>query len=81
VGAQLADEVSDMINEPGLYPTPADHCGPCEFRNPCLAMTAGRDAESLLANDFRRHPAESERKARLGQSTWGFGRGAAPPRW
>jgi hypothetical protein len=81
VGAQLADEALDMMSDPAVYPTPAPHCRSCEFSGPCLAMMAQREAESLLANGFRRHLHESERKPRLGQVTWGFGRGAAPPRW
>jgi hypothetical protein len=35
----------------------------------------------MLAADYRRRPAEDHSKPRLGQSTWGFGRGAAPPQW
>ena len=81
VGAQLAVEALEMIRNPPIYPTPAAHRRHCEFSAPCLAMMAAHDAELLLANGFRRHPGESERKPRLGQTTWGFGRGAAPPQW
>ncbi len=81
VGAQLAVEAAEMLGEPPIYPTPAAHCRFCEFSAPCLAMMAAHDAEPLLANGFRRHPDELERKPRLGQATWGFGRGAAPPQW
>jgi hypothetical protein len=81
VGVQLAVEALEMLGEPAIYPTPAAHCRCCEFSAPCLAMMAGGESEPLLANDFRRHPSETERKPRLGQSTWGFGRGAAPPQW
>jgi hypothetical protein len=80
-GAQLADEAVDMIGDPLVYPAPAAHCRWCEFSRPCVAMTAYQEAEPLLISGFRRHPDESERKPRLGQATWGFGRGAAPPRW
>jgi hypothetical protein len=80
VGSQLADEALDMLSDPAVYPVPAEHCRWCEFGEPCLAMMAHREVEPLLANDFRRHLAESERKPRLGQATWGFGRGGAPPR-
>jgi hypothetical protein len=81
VGAQLGIEALEMLSGPAIYPAPAAHCRCCEFSAPCLAMMAGHEAESLLANDFRRHPSEVERKPRLGQATWGFGRGAAPPQW
>jgi hypothetical protein len=80
VGMQIASEAVDMTNWPTIYPTPAAHCRDCEFNAPCLAITEGADAEPLLEADFRRPPTESN-KPRLGQSTWGFGRGAAPPRW
>ena len=81
VGAQLAVEAIEMLSDPAIYPTPAAHCRLCAFNAPCLAMVEGRDAEELLANDFHPHPSEYERKPRLGQATWGFGRGAAPPQW
>lgn len=81
VGGQLAVEALEMLSAPAIYPTPAAHCRICEFSAPCLAMMEARDAESLLANDFHRHRSELERKPRLGQATWGFGRGAAPPQW
>jgi hypothetical protein len=81
VGAQLAVEALEMLSGPAIYPTPAAHCRFCEFRAPCLAMMEAREAEPLLTNDFHRHPSELERKPRLGQATWGFGRGAAPPQW
>jgi hypothetical protein len=80
-GAQLAVEAREMLGGPAIYPTPAAHCRYCEFGAPCLVMMAGNDAEPLLANNFRRHPSELEGKPRLGQATWGFGRGAAPPQW
>jgi hypothetical protein len=79
VGAQLAVEALEMLSGPTIYPTPAAHCRFCEFSAPCLAMMEAREAEPLLTNDFHRHPSELERKPRLGQATWGFGRGAAPP--
>jgi hypothetical protein len=34
----------------------------------------------VLATGFRRPP-DAAPKPKLGQSTWGFGRGGAPPRW
>jgi hypothetical protein len=64
-----------------IYPNPAAHCSACEFAAPCLALFAGADPEPELAARFRRRPVSAEPKPRLGQATWGFGRGAAPPRW
>ena len=80
VGSQIAAEAVDMTSWPTVYPTFAAHCRDCEFTTPCSAITEGADAEPLLQADFRRPPDEPH-KPRLGQSTWGFGRGAAPPRW
>ena len=80
-GALIGAEAVQMSNEPAIYPTFAAHCQTCEFIAPCLAMVEGTDPEPLLAAEFRRHPADDQRKPRLGQSTWGFGRGAAPPQW
>jgi hypothetical protein len=79
-GTIIAAEALDMTNWPTIYPTFAAHCHECEFSAPCAAITEGIDVEPLLQNDFRRPPDEPS-KPRLGQSTWGFGRGAAPPRW
>ena len=79
VGPQLAAEALDMVGEPAIYPNPAAHCVECEFAEPCLAMFQGVDAEPVLAAHFR--PVSDQPKPRLGQATWGFGRGAAPPRW
>jgi hypothetical protein len=81
VGALIADEAIEMSREPAIYPTFAVHCRACEFNGPCLALVVGTDPEPMLAANFRRHHAEDQRKPRLGQSTWGFGRGAAPPQW
>jgi hypothetical protein len=80
VGTLIAAEAVDMTSWPTIYPTFAAHCRDCEFRAPCSSITAGSDPEPLLQDDFRRAPDEVS-KPRLGQSTWGFGRGAAPPRW
>lgn len=79
-GPLIAAEAIDMASSPSVYPTFAAHCGACEFSAPCSALTAGVDAEPLLEADFRRPP-DQQPKPQLGQSTWGFGRGAAPPRW
>ena len=70
-----------MTGNPAIYPTFAHHCQTCDFSTPCLALVEGTDAETILAQGFRRQPTEYSPKPRLGQSTWGFGRGAAPPPW
>jgi hypothetical protein len=80
-GALIAGEAIEMSRQPAIYPTFAADCGACEFCGPCLALVEGTDPEPMLAADYRRRPAEDQRKPRLGQSTWGFGRGAAPPQW
>jgi hypothetical protein len=77
----IGAEAIDMTGDPAIYPTFAHHCQMCEFSSPCLALIEGTDAETILAHGFRRQPTEDLAKPRLGQSTWGFGRGAAPPRW
>ena len=80
-GRQLAVEALDMAFEPAIYPSPAAHCSVCEFAAPCLALFEGRDPEPILEAQFRQRPASAQPKPRLGQATWGFGRGAAPPQW
>jgi hypothetical protein len=77
----IGAEAIDMTGDPATYPTFAQHCQMCEFSSPCLALIEGTDAETILAQGFRRQPTEDSAKPRLGQSTWGFGRGAAPPQW
>jgi hypothetical protein len=81
VGAQIGAEAVEMCGEPAIYPTFAAHCLACEFLAPCRAIVEGTDPEPLLAAKFRPRPADDQRKPRLGQATWGFGRGAAPPQW
>jgi hypothetical protein len=81
IGQMIGAEAVDMISDPAIYPTFAAHCDTCEFRAPCVALTEGADPEPLLASHFRRHPVQDRPKPRLGQATWGFGRGAAPPQW
>jgi hypothetical protein len=80
VGTQLAVEALDMIRDPAVYPNPGTHCAVCEFAAPCLAMFEGADPQPVLTAGFRRRSAV-EPRPRLGQATWGFGRGAAPPKW
>jgi hypothetical protein len=80
-GDRLAIEAVEMTRSPVIYASPAAHCQYCEFSDPCQAMMEARDPEPLLLNDFRQRTDEAESKPRLGQATWGFGRGAAPPQW
>ncbi len=79
-GSLVAAEALEMISAPTTYPTPGSHCLACEFESPCLTMYEGSDPEPVLAAHFHRHSRE-DHKPRLGQVTWGFGRGAAPPDW
>jgi hypothetical protein len=81
VPGSIGAEAIDMTNDPAIYPTFASHCQTCEFSSPCLALIEGIDAETILAQGFCHQPTEDPPKPRLGQSTWGFGRGAAPPQW
>jgi hypothetical protein len=81
VGALIGAEAIQMSREPAIYPIFAAHCRTCEFSSPCLALVVGSDPEPILSANFRRRLPDDQRKPRLGQSTWGFGRGAAPPRW
>ena len=81
VGMLIGADALQMTNEPAITPTFAAHCRTCQFGAPCLALVADTDPEPLLAANYRRHRDADQAKPRLGQSTWGFGRGAAPPRW
>ena len=81
VGMLIGAEAIQMNSEPAITPTFAAHCQTCEFRAPCLVLVEGSDPEPMLAAKYRRRPAQDQSKPRLGQSTWGFGRGAAPPQW
>ena len=81
VGVLIGAEAIQMNSAPAIYPTFAAHCRTCEFNTPCLALVQGADPEPILAANYRRHLTDDQRKPRLGQSTWGFGRGAAPPQW
>jgi hypothetical protein len=81
VGMLIGAEAIGMNSEPAITATFAAHCQTCEFSGPCLALVEGTDPEPMLAANYRRHPGANRAKPRLGQSTWGFGRGAAPPQW
>jgi hypothetical protein len=80
---QLGREALDMLDA-GLLPYPnptGDGCGACGFRDPCLAMRRGEDAGALLDARYRRRPTPAPPgEGQLGARTWGFGRGARPPR-
>ncbi|HEY3952497.1 MAG TPA: hypothetical protein VGM53_03920 [Streptosporangiaceae bacterium] len=58
-------------------------CPPCAYLAPCQAMRAGRDQEaaSLLAAAYTEREPEAPAEGRIGATTWGMGRGAAPPRF
>lgn len=79
-GDLIATEAIVMTGAPVVYPNPGPHCLDCEFSTPCLAMFEGADPGPLLAAGFKRR-SDAPRTPRLGQATWGFGRGAAPPNW
>jgi hypothetical protein len=81
VGMHIGAEAIQMNSDPATTPTFAAHCQACEFSAPCLALVEGRNPEPMLAANYRRHPGEDQARPRLGQSSWGFGRGAAPPQW
>jgi hypothetical protein len=55
------------------------HCAECSFRAPCLAMNRGEDARALLTAGYRRRETDRLEEGRLGGTSWGMGRGAAPP--
>ncbi len=82
-GRRIAEEAMEMVR-PGLstYPNPSpEHCTSCAFLPPCLALNRGRDAESILAQDYRRRPAVELEPGRLGGTPHGVGRGwVLPPR-
>lgn len=81
VGRLLAAEALEMTGARAIYPSPGSHCVACEFMAPCLTLYEGVDPEPLLEVHFHRDAGEPGQKPRLGQATWGFGRGAAPPDW
>jgi hypothetical protein len=83
MGARLATEALEMVDpELALYPSPApEHCGPCPFVAPCLAMERGEAVQAVLAAAYRDRGPERVESGRLGAATWGTGRGAAPPRF
>jgi hypothetical protein len=79
-GLRLASDTAAMLRVgPDAAPNPSDaNCRPCAFLQPCLAMRAGRDSEFLLRSGYRARPPDALEEGRLGGSSWGTGRGAAP---
>jgi hypothetical protein len=80
---RLGLEARAMTTAPAtVEPTPAwGHCRACAFRAPCIAMNHGDDPSDLLARDYRSRPPDELEEGRLGGTSWGLGRGAAPPRF
>lgn len=79
-GRNVAAEVLDMVQDAlRLYPNVAAHCAECAFVAPCLAMTEGGDAESILSQDYSRQDEEFIELGRLGGSPHGVGRGWVAP--
>lgn len=73
-GPAVAHETMEMI-DPGLrvYPNPSlEHCPGCAFREPCVAMNSGGDAQAILDTSYRKRTSEDFEKGRLG-SVWGIG--------
>ena len=57
VAAQAVEMTASAL---AVYPNPSpEHCRTCAFRQPCLAMSAGTNAEALLAAAFQPHVAPS----------------------
>jgi hypothetical protein len=82
-GVQVAAEALDMTSTGlAVYPNPAEeHCGPCAYREPCLALTSGLDPSAILAARYRNRGPEEVEEGRLGGVTWSMNRGARPPRF
>jgi hypothetical protein len=84
VGDRLSAEVLDMLDPNlALYPSPTpEHCGPCRYRAPCLAMNEGNDPAPILDAAYRQREFDRPEEGRLGGGSWSMNRGAAPPpRW
>jgi hypothetical protein len=81
VGARLSAETLDMLNaDVALYPSPSpEHCGPCRFRAPCLAMNEGNDPGPILTAAYQQRHFDRPEEGRLGGGSWSMNRGAAPP--
>ncbi|HKY74929.1 MAG TPA: hypothetical protein VJS45_02225 [Acidimicrobiia bacterium] len=81
VGDRLSAEVLDMLDPNlALYPSPSpEHCAPCYYRAPCLAMNEGADPAPILTADYRPREFDRPEEGRLGGGSWSMNRGAAPP--
>lgn len=81
LGRRLAAEALEMLDtDLPVYPAPAPaHCVACEFREPCIALNEGADAEAIVATKYQLRPPETPEEGRLGSVTWSMNRGAAPP--
>ena len=81
VGWQLAQEAQDLTSRSvRVYPSPSpEKCRACPFLQPCLAMSAGRDASDLLAVSYRKGESGRVDLGRLGTKTYSYSRGAIPP--
>lgn len=82
-GRQLALEAREMTAS-GLvaYPSPSvANCGPCVYRQPCLALNTGADVEAILGSGYRNRGPEEVEEGRLGAVTWSMNRGARPPKF
>jgi hypothetical protein len=80
-GMQVATEAKEMTREGlAVYPNPTpDHCTPCAYRAPCLALNSGLDPSGILAEAYRDRGPDEPEEGRLGGSTWSMNRGARPP--
>ncbi|MCA1844062.1 MAG: hypothetical protein LC792_12935, partial [Actinobacteria bacterium] len=81
VGERLSAEALDMLDPTlALYPSPSpEHCGPCHYRAPCLAMNEGVDPGRILAAAYQQRNFDRPEEGRLGGGSWSMNRGAAPP--
>lgn len=81
VGGRLCAEALDMLDpDLALYPSPGpEHCGPCHYRTPCLALNEGNDPGPVLAAAYQRRDFDRPEEGRLGGGSWSMSRGAAPP--
>lgn len=81
VGERLSAEAIDMLDaDLTLYPSPSpEHCGPCRYRAPCLAMNEGNDPGPILAAGYQQREFDRPEEGRLGGGSWSMNRGAAPP--
>jgi hypothetical protein len=80
---RLAADAARMA-DPGTSaePSPSDeNCSACVFAAPCEEVFTGREPEAALRSGYRRRPAQRPVEGRLGGGAWGFGRGAAPPKF